>query len=448
MTSGENRTRGGAGVASRCFSALDFPQFRIYLLGQMCSSAGTGLQTVAIAWLVWRLTHSAAALGALAACAVVPQILFSVLGGCLADRIERRRLMLSLQIVGLTLCSMIAVGLVPAHHCVGMVMAFAFLFGTYVALEYPARQAFAASVLPVDRLVSARGLYSFGCSIAMAMGSMLGGLLVDLAGEMGEISCVFANAVSYSVAGFMLWRIGRMAPAETVAAQKSEDSDKENAAKQPARHSVKDCLAFVGGSKAVAFTFVQTAVLVLFGLRYVALLPAMAQDIFHGAAGATGMLHAALCAGFSAASLLSGGLRGRHLLRYGTGALLLLPLFLVALSQSRNLSVGMVLVLALAFLQSANINASVVSMQLSSPDRIFGRLMGLRIAMAGLLELIGATCVGAMVGVVGLTNALVISAMGCLLLAVISWLAFSEESGLPVPAKVAVRLGLKNRRAG
>lgn len=377
------------------------------------------MQNVALAWLVYRLTHSAVVLGLFAASIVLPQVLLSLAAGCMADGKNKKFVLYGLQVAGASVAAMLLIStfLPGLNHVV--VLALAFVYGAFTALEYPARHAFTGRIVPCEKLVSARGLYSATCASTLAIGQLMAGFIIEAGGEWGERACFLINLVSYLVALILLRRVNLRVDKSTIS---EGDSDQDiplaKTVQQASSRSssegggLKFCLQYAFSSKVLLVSFVQTAILVLFCLRYITFLPAFASEVFHGGAGAAGMLSAALAIGYAAAAFICGGSRSAEdLSKLATWSLVLLPIALVMFSLAPNITAGVICCLLMAFFQSANINANVATMQVSSPDWIFGRLMGLRITIIGVLELVGALVASQMVGLLGLPGTMIVAAI-------------------------------------
>ncbi|MBX9685524.1 MAG: MFS transporter, partial [Candidatus Obscuribacterales bacterium] len=406
----------------KALKSLESGDFRLYLFGQGVSATGTGLQQVALAWLVYRTTHSAGALAAMTAMMLAGQFLLSFAGGCLADRLDRRRLLVALQYAGALLSLSVVAVILLQVHSLAVLFVIAVAIGSYAALEYPARQSLTAALVHPEQVVGARGLYSCVCASAIALGQASGGLLIDLFPSFGEATCAFLNAVSFIVSVISLNKllkckslVNKTAPSIlpekkklTSEIEKAEDRELSN----------KECFLFALRSGSIFITFLQTAVLVLFGMRYFSLLPAFAAEIFRGGARETGILTAAVAIGFSAGALLCGNFRQKEKLEMAADlSLLLMPLGLLSFCFAEHLHLAIFSVLLIAVCQSININACICIMQLSAPDRLFGRLIGMRITVIAFCDLIAALFVTMIVQQIGLRNTVIYGSLICLLTA-------------------------------
>lgn len=347
-----------------------------------------------------------------------------------------------------------------------MMFLLAFLYGSFTAMEYPARQAFTGRVVLPHQMVSARGLYSATCATTLALGQLLAGLIIESAGEWGERACFILNAVSYMVAAALLVGVGlrrgsegssveplTTAVATTDTTTLSEKLPAASAAPTMSRAAchhappsesvagsglcIKYCLSYIFSCEVVLMSFVQTIILVLFCMRYTTFLPAFASEIFHGGAGASGLLNASLAIGYAIAAFFCGGIRRKEdLVRIASGSLLILPAALVLFSLAPNLMLGATCIFIMAFLQSANINSCVATMQTTAPDKIFGRLMGLRVTLIALVELVGAFIAGQLVNLLGLSCTMIlVASLGAIFTVWVCSRRFSPGP-LLIPAKV------------
>ena len=191
----------GAGSGSRggflraTFSSLKVPNYRLYFTGQSISLVGTWMQITAQSWLVLTLTHSSTDLGLVVALQAVPILLFAPYGGVVADRVDKRRLMIGLQIaMG---CQALVLGLLTIAGVVRLweVCVLAVILGLNNAFENSARQAFVREMVGRDELRNAITLNSVTVNAARAVGPAVGGVLIA---TVGIGICFLANAASFA----------------------------------------------------------------------------------------------------------------------------------------------------------------------------------------------------------------------------------------------------------
>ncbi len=199
---------------SQTFAALTVPNFRLYVGGAFVSNIGTWIQRVAQDWLVLQLSHgSAVAVGITTALQFLPALLLSPVGGLLADRVDKRKLLIFTQswmaLSALALGALAVTGVAQTWH----IYIFAFVFGIGSALDAPARQAFVSEVAGAEYLKNAIGLNSSSFNAARLIGPGIAGLVMASAGAGWAI---LTNAVSYLafLLALMLLRRDALTPTE------------------------------------------------------------------------------------------------------------------------------------------------------------------------------------------------------------------------------------------
>src|SRR5690348_13952556 len=186
--------------------ALRHRNFRLFFGGQLISLIGTWMQNVAQSWLVYRLTGSSALLGMVGFAGQIPVLLISPLGGAIADRHSRHRIIIATQtssmLLALALAALTLTGTVQVWH----IFVLAALLGVVNAFDIPARQAFLVEMVGRDDLMNAIALNSSMFNGARVIGPAVAGILVA---SIGEGWCFFANSVSYIavITGLLLMKI-------------------------------------------------------------------------------------------------------------------------------------------------------------------------------------------------------------------------------------------------
>jgi len=184
------------------FAALSIPNYRRYYSGQAISMIGTWMQMTAQAWLVLRLTHSSSTvLGLIVALQTLPVLVLGPYGGVIADRVDKRRLMIALQsamgLQALALGLLTLTGVVQVWE-IGLLAA---LLGLNNAFENPARQSFMMEMIGPEHLRNAVSLNSVLVNVARSIGPAVAGILIA---TVGEGVCFLANAASFVAVVFSL----------------------------------------------------------------------------------------------------------------------------------------------------------------------------------------------------------------------------------------------------
>lgn len=387
---------------SEMFAALRIPNYRRYFTGQAVSLVGTWMQTVALGWLVFTLSGSGTALGAVMAVQFFPMLVLGPYGGLLADRLDKRRLLVGTQ-VGLATIS-VALGIITIAGVVQvwMVIALALGLGLLVAVDTPARQAFVLEMVGPDHLRNAVSLNSVLMNAARAVGPALAAVLIATTGT-GLAFIINAGTFAATI-----WALCSMTPA-----------DLHRAAPAPRESGqVRAGLAYVGRTTELLVPLMMLAIVGMLTYEFSVVLPLLAEGPLDGGAGTYGLLTSAMGVGAIAGGLAVAG-AGRTGLRpmsvaaavFGVAVLLAalapnLPLALAALAL-----VGATSVL---FLSTGN-----STLQLRSAPSMRGRVMALwAVAFVGTTP-IGAPIIGIISEHVGPRGGLVTGAVACLAAAAI-----------------------------
>src|SRR5580700_3067064 len=193
--------------------ALRHRNFQLFFSGQLISLIGTWMQSMAQAWLVYRLTGSSLLLGSVGFASQFPVFLVAPLGGIVADRYNRQRVVIGTQIASMILALMLAVLTLTRMVQIWQIFVLAALLGVVNAFDIPGRQAFLVDMVGKEDLMNAIALNSSMFNGARIIGPAIAGILVA---RIGEGWCFFANAVSYVavIIGLLLMKLGplRTAP--------------------------------------------------------------------------------------------------------------------------------------------------------------------------------------------------------------------------------------------
>lgn len=259
----QNASRAPNGVKSRLqvmFRALQYRNYRLFFMGQIVSLVGTWMQSVAQSWLVYRLTGSSFLLGLVGFCGQFPVFLMAPIGGMLADRWSRYRIVIATQTSAMLLAIVLAALTLLGHIKVWEIMALATLLGVVNAFDIPARQAFVPEMINPQDLINAIALNSSMVNGARMVGPAIAGLTVA---AVGEGWCFFANGVSYIavIVGLLLMNI----------------------APRPRNHQYSGVKSVVEGFRWVVYTGPIRALLLLLGvvcltgMPYMVLMPIFAD---------------------------------------------------------------------------------------------------------------------------------------------------------------------------
>jgi MFS family permease len=352
---------GRPGPRLRTFTALRHRNYQLFFAGQLISLCGTWMQQMALSWLVYDLTHSAFLLGTIGAIGSLPTALFALLGGAVADRVNKRRLLVATQSVAMTLAFVLTVltatGWVRVWH-VGVLAA---LGGLNMAFDMPTRQAFVVEMVGREDLMNAIALNSSIFNSARIVGPAIAGVLVA---KLGPAWCFFANGLSFlAVIGGLL-------------AMQFEPRGEARRSRGVVADTAEG-LRYVRSNQRVLGLAALLALVSVFGWSYGVLMPVFARDILHRGAQGLGYLMTANGVGALVGALLVASLGSypyRERVLFGGGILLSLAAASFALSRSLHLSL---FILAFAGLGGvALMSVANTLLQTSVPDHMRGRVMG------------------------------------------------------------------------
>jgi MFS family permease len=188
----------------RLLSAFSFPSFRRLWLGAFLSSVGTWTQDVALAWLIHSTFGNPAYLGLRAFAAEAPLLAFMLLGGALADRFDRRIILLISQVLQMAFAASLGVLYATGHLGILPILLFAFLTGLTQSQSAPTYQAVLTSVVPPAEIATAVAMNSLQFNLSRAIGPMIAGLLLA---KVGAGACFAVNVVSFGAVIVALMRI-------------------------------------------------------------------------------------------------------------------------------------------------------------------------------------------------------------------------------------------------
>lgn len=398
-------TEAAAPVAAARYPALQSPNYRLYTVGNVVSQIGSWMQTTAQGWLVFQLTGSPFDLGLVGSLGWVPSLVIAPVGGVLADRFDRRLMLIVTQAVALVLALALAVltstRLVTVEH----VIVIAFLLGLVLVVDYPARQALITELVDESALMNAVTLDSGVLAIARAVGPAIAGVVVA---SLGIAWCFYVNALSYVAVILVLAAIR---PRPTVSAPRPRGWGQ-----------------FMEGFRYVWQRPVLAAAIGLAAMSTVLLLPAATiMPVFAGEVLAVGPVGLGLLLGSIGAGSVAGAavlaslrrLPPKGILLVACGAIFAGTTLGFALSRSYPLSLG--LLFASGAASVGLISTTRTLLQLGTPRELRGRVMAVfQLAFRGLVP-VGALQIGAVAALLGAPFAVGLSAVlsGLTLLAVV-----------------------------
>jgi MFS family permease len=358
--------------------ALKYRDFKLFLGGQLVSLIGNYIQTIAQAWLVYRLTGSAALLGLVAFSGQISIFVLAPVSGVVADSKSRKHVLFITQVAPMVLSFLLAALTLTGRVQVWHVFTVAALMGVVNAFDFPVRQAFVAELVPRADLISAVTLNSSMINSARTIGPGIGGLLVA---GVGEGWCFLGNALSYVAV-----LIGLMMMKSTAVQKKPP---------QQFRAGVAEAFNFVRHTGPVGALLVLLGLISFTGLRYEILMPVYVKEMLHGGPTQFGLLMGASGIGAILGSLILAMFSNVRTL--GDWAALAAAGFggsLVFLSFSHTFGLSLLVMLLIGFTMVTGLDASNTLVQRIVPDELRGRVMAIWTMMLSGLAPFGSLLVG------------------------------------------------------
>ena len=363
---------------SSALHALKYRDFKLFLGGQLISIIGNYVQTIAQAWLVYRLTGSAALLGLVAFSGQISIFVLAPVSGIVADSKSRKHILFATQVAPMVFSFLLAALTLSGRVAVWHVFTIAALMGVVNAFDFPVRQAFVAELVPREDLISAVTLNSSMINSARTIGPGIGGLLVA---GVGEGWCFLGNALSF-VAVIM----GLLLMKSTTARKKPP---------QHFRAGVAEAFNFVRHTGPVGALLVLLGLISFTGLRYEILMPVYVREMLHGGPTQFGLLMGASGVGAIFGSLILAMFSNVRTL--GDWAALAAAGFggsLVLLSFSHSFALSVLVMLLIGFTMVTGLDASNTLVQRIVPDELRGRVMAIWTMMLSGLAPFGSLVVG------------------------------------------------------
>lgn len=373
--------------------------FRLFLASQVAAQAGTWLQFVAVAWLAGQSTGSGTALGWVAAATFGPLLLLGPWAGALADRLDKRRLLIATQLLMAVQAVGLGAAVLAGRADMPVIYALTLLYGVINAGEAPVRRALVAELVEQEAIARAVSLTNVVAALGRVLGPLAAGGLIATAGTGW---CFVATAVSYLVALIALLPID------------DSVSHKGGARREPG--AVRAGLRYVWRNPEMRIALILTAVVATFGFNHQVLIPLLAAKTFHGGPAAYTLLYTGISVG-SVLGALAVARRRDISLTLLVRAVVAFALANAVLAFAPTLAVGVIGsfgggVTALLF-----ITASAALLQQQSDPAMRGRVMALfAIVLMGGVP-IGAPLVGVLADVAGPRAAVAAGSVAVLLAA-------------------------------
>ena len=345
----------------RPWNVLAEKDFALFWFSLLVSGIGSQLTSVAIAWQIYEITNSPLQLGLTGLFRAIPVIVFSLTAGWLADRMERRRLLLILQLLSMLLSFSLGLLTDSGHIRVWQIYGIIFAASVLNSFDLPARNALIPNLVRPEHLTTAFALSVTLRQTALLAGPFLGGLVVAWAGLRWSY---YLDALSFLAVIACLFF---MQIQQTQAAPKRE----------PALKSMAESLSFVRHNRVILALLVMDASVTFFG-AYRAMMPVFARDILGvGPTGLGALLGAPAIGALVGSGLVMGLGNPRRKARWIVSITLLYTMSLVLFAISRSFALSLVIAFFLGTLDAMGETLRMTVIQLLTPDELRGRVQGL-----------------------------------------------------------------------
>jgi MFS family permease len=393
------------------FASLRHRNFRLYLGGQSISQAGTWMQTVAMGWLVLKLTGSGGLLGLVTAAQFLPVLILGPFAGALSDRRSRWHMLQTTQVLAGLLAGVVGVMVATDTIKVWSLFVLAALIGTVNSFDTPVRSAFMYEIVGSEDITGAVGVGSTVNNVSRIVGPALAGVVIA---TLGIAACFFANAVSFlaCIVTFLMMRRAEFEPKPEPKGSKGQ---------------VREGLRVVWADPRLRTPILMTLVIGTLAYENQIALPLLAKFTFGGNAGSYGFLSSSLGLGSVLGGLLvarSG--RATHR-RLGVAALFLGVSMLIASAMPSMATMVAALVVVGAG-SVAFITMTSATLQLTAPADMRGRVLALYVTAIIGTTPFGGPIIGWIGEVVGARATYVVGGLSCLVTVAVAWRSLSRST--------------------
>ena len=386
----------------RRFSSLKNRNFRLLWIGGMFSHVGDEMQMVAVSWLVLELTHSPFLMGIAALFQGLPRLFFGPIGGVIADRKNRYRLLMIYQTgemgLAFVFALMVLSGKIAYWHVLVLLPFFGFLKVGYVI----ARQAYVFDLVGKDDLMNALAVHSSGMNLAKVIGPSIAGILI---GIVGVGWCLLINGLSF---------IGILVP---FLMMRPPESFKKDIHYPSFLQGLREPFVYLKEDRTILLLIATSFSFMLFGLQSTVVLPLFARFVLDVGATGFGFLMASMGAGAVIGGVIMAGLgdiRKKGL--FFLTSTLFYGMLLLLFSASSWFTVSLVLILLVGMMEMFSRTLNQTLVQLLSPDALRGRILGVYMLDRGVRPL-GGFLMGSGASLLGAPLALAIGGGMCTIVA-------------------------------
>ena len=389
--------------------------YRLFFTGQMITLIGSWIQSVAMSWLVYRLTQSPFLLGLVTFASQAPIFFVTPFAGMIADRMDRRKVFIVTRALSMAQAAILTVMMLSGYINVPIILVLALALGIITAVEVPTRQSFTVDMVGREDLRQAIAFNAMMFNFTRTVGPAMGGIIVA---AIGEGLCFLLNTVSSGAVLISLFMM-KLIPRE------------------PRPHTrpwedLKQGFFYVTRHPHIRMVLFLSTVCSCFGTSYLALMPAFAQDVLNQGADGLGFIIAGFGAGAVMGAAMVSRVHERHLKLLPTAMAVLLGISLVLFANAQSLLLAIILVIPTGFAYLGIAAASNTQVQTLSDDAMLGRVMAFYAMGALGSPPLGALLLGSIAGRIGVENSFMLAGGICLIAAGISFASLRRRGMIDI----------------
>lgn len=398
---------------------MQYRNFRLFFFGQMISQVGNWITLVASSLLVLKLTDSGVAVGVLAACQFLPVLLFGVWTGLVADRSDKRKLLLVVQTFAMLQSFALSALAFMDHAPIGAFYAVALAGGFATAFDNPTRRAFVVEMVPRTNVQNAVSLNSALMTASRIVGPALAGLLIT---TVGYGWCFLVDGISYLAVLGGLWL---MRPAELHPSTPTPRS----------KGQIREGLRYAHSVQELWVPLVMMTIIGTLAFNFTVVMPLFVKRSLHGSDTTFTLVYSVVSIGSLAAALYTAR-RTRATVRHVTNGALGFGVALLAFAAAPNIAFAFPLGLGVGFSSILFMTASTAIVQLRADPAMRGRVLALQAIVFLGTTPIGGPILGWVCEHFGARSGFVVGGMAGLVAAAWGRFAMRQSNAPAVPAPV------------
>ena len=399
---------GLASWSARTFSSLRYRNYRLLWTGTLISNSGDWMDQIALNWFVVSTTGDPYYLALVNLSRAVPILVFTLIGGAVADRVERRKMLIATQASAMMLAFLLAAMVIAGHAPMWAVLLLAAGRGILMSFNMPARHSLISELVPTSELPNAVALNSMTINITKILGPGAGGLIIA---TLGTGACFLINGLSFL---FVLWTLHSMKIAPRPEAETKTGVQRPRPAESLIQ-SVGSGLRYTWSHTEILLLVLVSLVPTFFGQPYLVLLTLFAQDVFMTGPEGLGLLISCAATGSVCGALMLAGMpqwaaSPRIMLIF----VILFGVLLAVFATTSYMLLALPLLFAVGALNIAGNASNNTILQLRTAASMRGRVLSIMLLNRGLAQL-GAATSAAIAGLIGVQAT--VAAAGCLIVA-------------------------------